>query len=165
MRGAWHQQEHMVQQDSDGIMHCWQEVTVTEILIRKYRDEDTKALLWLCSDEWAETIAATAAQLKKCYDGKTVRCYIAETTDDMIVGFVYGFVLPSDVLIPEFLYVDPEYRRTGIGSRLMGLLERESGCTSAMVFYNKSLHGYYGRRGYMTGENIETAMKDLSPDR
>lgn len=155
----------MVQQGSDGKMHWWQEVTVTEILIRKYRDEDTKALLWLCSDEWADTIAATAAQLKKCYDGKVVRCYIAETTDGMIVGFVYGFALPSDVLIPELLYVDTEYRRSGIGSRLLDRLEWESGCTSAMVFYNKSLHGYYARLGYLTGGNIETAMKELNTDR
>lgn len=137
----------------------------TEIEVRPYRDGDSSSLFWLCSDEWADTIAATAAQLKKCYDGNAVRCYIAETTDGMIVGFVYGFVLPNDVLIPELLYVDPEYRRSGIGSRLLNRLEQESGCTSAMVFYNKSLHGYYEHLGYLTGGNIEAAMKKLSADR
>ena len=45
----------------------------------------------------------------------------------------------------------------------MEYLEKESGCTSSMIFYNTTLHNYYAKRGYTVGENLETVMKSLVP--
>ena len=65
--------------------------------------------------------------------------------------------------LPEMLYVRSEYRKAGIGTQLLEYLEKESGCTSSMIFYNTTLHNYYAKRGYTVGENLETAMKSLVP--
>ena len=61
------------------------------------------------------------------------------------------------------LYVRSEYRKAGIGTQLLEYLEKESGCTSSMIFYNTTLHNYYAKRGYTVGENLETVMKSLVP--
>ncbi len=130
------------------------------IVIRKAEKVDFLDLAMLADDEWKPKIRTLALSLMKC-DGNIERCYVAED-DGQIVGFIYGFVLPNKMLLPEMLYVRTEHRKAGIGTLLIQHLEKDSGCTCSMIFYNKSLHDFYSRRGYLTGENLETAIKSLT---
>lgn len=88
------------------------------------------------------------------------KCLVAEADGD-IVGFIYGFVLPNKTLIPEFMYVVPNARKNGVGAELIKQLELTSGCTASMIFYNKSLHCFYEHQGYLAGENLEVAVKEI----
>ena len=112
----------------------------------------------LPSDEWTPQVIITARALNE--NSKIEKCLIAES-DGKIVGFIYGFVLPNKTLIPEFLYVTPNERKTGIGTELIKQLEIKSNCTASMIFYNKSLHNYYEKQGYQAGDNLEVAMKEI----
>lgn len=131
------------------------------VIIRPIKKTDLLSLECIANDEWASKLSMLAPSFAKC-DGKIERCYVAEKSNELI-GFIYGFVLPNGLLLPEMLYVRSEYRESGIGTRLLEYLEKESGCTSSMIFYNTTLHDYYAKRGYTVGENLETAMKSLVP--
>ena len=130
------------------------------VIIRPVKKTDMLSLTILANDEWASKLSMMAPSFAGC-DGKIERCYVAEEADK-IIGFIYGFVLPNGLLLPEMLYVRSEYRKTGIGTQLLAHLEKESGCSSSMIFYNNTLHNYYAKRGYIVGENLKTAMKDLT---
>ena len=130
-----------------------------EVSIREFRKDDAIPLAFLSSDDWAEKIISLAASLKN-YDGQIVRCFVADGNDG-IVGFIYGYILPDKLLIPEFLYVIPKYRKNGIAAQLLNALEKESDCTASMIFYNKSLREHYQKQGYLVGDNLEVAMKQL----
>ena len=132
------------------------------ISIRKVRKTDLFDLACLADDEWKPKLTAFAPSFSRC-DGKIERCYVAEESGKL-VGFIYGFVLPNGLLLPEMLYVHTDYRKKGIGTLLLEYLEKESGCNSSLIFYNNSLHNYYSKRGYMVGENLEAAMKVLVPE-
>ena len=133
-----------------------------DIIIREVRKSDLFAPACLADDEWKPKLSVLAPSFSRC-DGKIERCYVAEDSGEL-VGFIYGFVLPNGLLLPEMLYVCTEYRKMGIGTLLLDHLEQESGCNSSMIFYNNSLHNYYSKRGYMVGENLETAIKTLVPE-
>lgn len=132
------------------------------IIIRGVRKTDYFDLACLADDEWEPKLSVIAPSFAKC-DGKIERCYVAEESGKL-VGFIYGFVLPNGLLLPEMLYVCSDYRKKGIGTLLLEHLEKESGCNSSMIFYNNSLHNYYSKRGYMVGENLEAAIKTLVPE-
>lgn len=132
-----------------------------DVIIRPAKKTDMHDLACLANDEWAPKLSIMAPAFAKC-DGKIERCYLAEESGKLI-GFIYGFVLPNALLLPEMLYVRSEYRKKGIGTQLLEHFEKESGCTSSIIFYNSTLHDYYFKRGYIVGENLETAMKSLVP--
>ena len=93
-----------------------------EVSIREFRKDDAIPLAFISSDDWAEKITFLAASLKN-YDGQSVRCFVADGNDG-IVGFIYGYILPDKLLIPEFLYVIPKYRKNGIAAQLLNALEK-----------------------------------------
>lgn len=128
--------------------------------IRKVKKSDYSKLLLISDDEW-KGIVITAIKDIMQRQSDIELCLVAEV-DDCLIGFVYGYILPNNVLIPEFLYVQNKYRKNGIGKRLLEELEFQSGCVSSMIFYNKNLHNYYKKQGYMAGNNLEIAMKDLT---
>ena len=132
-----------------------------DIFIREYNKSDS--LLFFerfqnAGDWWDWSIKPTAKSLFQNYDGKTIKAFVACENEE-IVGFIYGYVFPDGLLIPEFMYVDSNFRNRGIGRKLLSALEKESGCTSSMIFYNKALRDYYKKQGYSTGDDIETAIK------
>lgn len=130
------------------------------LLIREYTTNDYVDLATITDDTWAVQIITLAADLKKNYDGKIIKLLLAYNNNELI-GFIYGFILPNRTLIPEFMYVIPQYRNHGIAHRLLNSLEKKSGCTSSMIFYNKELHDFYQKQGYLSGDRLETAMKFL----
>ena len=130
------------------------------VIIRPVNKTDILSLTNLANDEWAPKLSMLAPSFVTC-DGIIERCYVAEEENE-IIGFIYGFDLPNGLLLPEMLYVRSEYRRAGIGTQLLIHLEKDSGCSSSLIFYNNTRHNYYAKRGYIVGENIEAAMKDLT---
>ena len=131
-----------------------------DIVIREYKHEDIHCLLKLAEGDWKSAIMSLKASLDN-YNGKLDKCFVAEG-EGWIVGFVYGFVLPNKILIPEFLYVHPQYRKNNIGRFLIEQLEKESECCISKIFYNVSLHDYYVKQGYIADCRLEVAIKDIS---
>lgn len=86
--------------------------------------------------------------------------FVAEV-DGLIIGFNFGYILPNGLLIPEGMYVDPEYRRKGTAKSLSEALESASKCQVSMAYYNKALSEYYTRLGYDTGRDIIVGIKPL----
>lgn len=129
------------------------------IEIREYEKGDMTRLAFAADDEWNRYVTRLVLSLRG-YDGRIEKCYVAEE-GGRIAGFIHGYALRNGLLIVEFVYVTPDRRGSGIGSRLLEHMERESGCTAAMVYYNRSLHDYYEKRGYSAGGNLETAIKEL----
>lgn len=87
-------------------------------------------------------------------------CFVA-ISDRSIVGFVYGFLTDNSTLFPQFLYVKPEYRKKGIGTKLMKTIETETECSVSIIYYHNSLHNYYKRQGYNSGDQLEVAIKEV----
>ncbi len=126
---------------------------------RKYQTKDHFSFCLISNDEWKNTIWAIAKSLDNS-NSDIELCWLA-TVDHHIVGLIYGFKLPNQTLLPEFLYVKPEYRKQGIGTCLLKKLEEESQCTCSQIFYNRELHNYYMNQGYSSGEKLEVAIKYL----
>ena len=129
-----------------------------DVVIRDYKKEDRFSLMTLSDDEWNKTVIGAALSIN--IDNNVEKCMVAED-GKTIIGFIYGFVLPNKTLIPEFMYVVPNARKSGVGAALIKRLELTSGCTTSMIFYNKSLHCFYEHQGYLAGKNLEVAMKEI----
>lgn len=80
--------------------------------------------------------------------------------DGMIVGFIYGFVLPNKTLLPQYLYVATDYRGRKIGKQLLERFEQESQCTCAIAYFEEGLSKYYSEQGYIVGNTL-VALKNL----
>jgi len=130
------------------------------VTLRKFIKEDYFNLASLIDDEWAVNHRNIALSMQQT-DGNVEQCFLA-IDEQKNVGYIYGFVLPNKTLLPEFLYVIPAYRKQGIGRALLAELENKTCCTASMIFYNKSLTGFYSSLGYQVGENLEVAMKLLT---
>ncbi len=133
-----------------------------EISIRNYKKADYLPIMMLDDDKWKEQLLSIGSSLMHSDDDTDVLIFLLAEIKDSIVGFVYGFKLPNRMLIPEFLYVKPEYRHQGIGKMLLKELEKQSGCNTSQIYYHKSLHDYYKNQGYLAGDNLEIAIKDIS---
>ena len=74
-------------------------------------------------------------------DSVLEKCYIAEFNSS-IIGFIYGFVLPNGMLIPEYVYVKPNYRKNGIAMlkrlRLEDIQVRLSPAKTVFMHYLKN---------------------------
>lgn len=86
-----------------------------EISIRNYKKADYLPIMMLDDDKWKEQLLSIGSSLMHSDDDTDVLIFLLAEIKDSIVGFVYGFKLPNRMLIPEFLYVKPEYRHQGIG--------------------------------------------------
>lgn len=130
-----------------------------EIKYRAFQRDDTISLMQLCSKtEWEFAVIEIAKSLIKNIE--IAKCYLAEK-DYEVIGFVYGFALPNNLLVPHFIYVSPEYRKNGIAKKLLFMLEKESNCKNSIIYYNKSLHDYYSQCGYESSDALEVAQKEL----
>ncbi len=129
--------------------------------IREGNDKDWIRFIDFSEDEWHLQINGIGFSLKDKYPGDVVKTLLVLNDEDEMVGFIYSFVLPNHTLIPEFMYVKSEYRKMGLGHRLLRELEEISGCTSSMIFYNNTFHDFYKKQGYLASENLEIAMKIL----
>lgn len=126
---------------------------------REFEKGDFLNLAMVADDEYSIHHTNIAKAMQKA-DNDIEKCILAVDKNE-IVGYVYGFALPSNTLIPEFLYVLPQHRNKGIARGLLSKLEHSTNCTASMIFYHNSLHNLYAKMGYQAGENLEVAMKEI----
>lgn len=133
------------------------------IELRKFQKDDFCGIISLSDDQWGATHYNLASSMVKTINniGNNIEHCILALDGAQIVGYIYGFALPNKILIPEFLYVIPSYRKHGVGKKLVKELETSTDCTVSMIFYNKSLRDYYNKMGYKVGEDLEVAVKDI----
>lgn len=126
--------------------------------VREYTPSDIPLFRRFAPDEWSGAHETVAHSLTR--RNPTERCFVAET-DGGLAGYAYGFVLPNGTLFIDFVYVTPRYRGSGVASALLRGLETASGCREALVFFHKSLRGFYTCQGYETGTDLDAAVKLL----
>lgn len=133
---------------------------MSDIMIRKFQMLDLADFETLCdnSDWYYPKISTSPAALLK-YDIYRENCYVAYDGSTLI-GYVYGGVL-CNTLYPQFMFVREDYRKQGIGMKLMGTLEENSGCTVSLIYYNKELSDYYCKQSYEIGTNLQVGMKQI----
>ena len=129
------------------------------IVYRKFDKGDFLNFCTLVDDEWKDMHNSLAWSVFKA-DNDVEQCLLA-LDDQKIVGYIYGFILPNKTLLPEFLYILPDYRKQGIGAELLSEFEKNFGCTVSKVYYNKELHDFYNKAGYLSGDKLEVAIKEL----
>lgn len=133
---------------------------MSEIIIRKLQMLDLAEFETICdqNDWYYPQISMTPSTLLK-YNTYRENCYVAYDGSTLI-GYVYGGVL-CDTLYPQFMFVRAKYRKQGVGGKLMDALEKGSGCSVSLIYYNKELSDYYRKQNYEIGTNLEVGMKQI----
>ena len=91
-------------------------------------------------------------------DGRT---RVAVGADDEILGFITTHLLDACVLEIEDLFVDPEWMRTGVASRLVeDLLATASGKSVRRIEVTANPHAaaFYRHVGFVQGNDSETRL-------
>lgn len=133
-----------------------------DFAIRPYEKSDFLFLGSLSDNDEYKVQHLPIAQSMMAADGTFEKCFVA-TVNDEIVGYIYGFVVPSRLTLPQFLYVKDTYRKQGIGAALLKHFEREAGTPCSLIYYRNELHDYYTKQGYEAG-TTEVGMKQISLD-
>ena len=110
-------------------------------------------------DECFKTNITNICSLKELDESTFVAVVAVE--DYRILGYAFGYILPSKTLLPMFLYVIPERRGQGIGVNITRRLEKESGCSCSMINFNADKREYYEKQGYIVGNQL-VAIKELN---
>ena len=110
-------------------------------------------------DECFKTNITNICSLKELDESTFVAVVAVE--DYRILGYDFGYILPSKTLLPMFLYVIPERRGQGIGVNITRRLEKESGCSCSMIYFNPDKREYYERQGYRVGKQL-VALKEIN---
>lgn len=132
---------------------------MSNIYIREYSPADLDGLRFLAGDIQSEEEALLVSGSLSLLECDGAISFVA-LSDGLPVGFNVGFILPSGVLLPEGMYVDPDYRKRGIAKMLSEALENASGCSVSIAYYKKELAPYYDRLGYNTG-NVVVGIKEI----
>ena len=104
-------------------------------------------------------------------DNSAARCFVAETEDRKVIGMVVSWVILDELHIAS-LAVHPDYRRQGIGERILtealqdghqagtrhALLEVRAGNGAAQNLYRKFGFHVAGRRPRYYKDNGEDAI-------
>ena len=93
-------------------------------------------------------------EAEKIFSNKNCYFLVAETNDNEIIGYGYIDKSKSRIVIEE-LYVKKEYRREGVGKRILNELENylKKNKLRAMVEvfpWNKKAIRFYNENGYRT---------------
>ncbi len=125
--------------------------------IEEFDAKDNFDILAISEDEWKIPISSIIYNMSK----NSVEKILVLRENEKIIGFIYMFVLPNKLLIPEFMYIKKEHRKRGHGSKLLKEAEKRSGCEISQIFFDKGLSKYYTEKGYKIGENLRVAIKEL----
>ncbi len=141
-----------------------------KVIIRKMTADDVSAAAQLdrmsFSLPWPEH--AFSYEVK---DNSAARCFVAESEDKKIIGMVVSWVIVDELHIAT-LAVHPDYRRQGIGERILtealrdgrqagtryALLEVRAGNDAAQNLYRKFGFKVVGRRPKYYKDNGEDAI-------
>ena len=127
--------------------------------IRRARRTDAAQIAELSGQlGYPTTVKEMAARLKRALRAKNGACFVAETPQGGVIGWVHASVTPllevecrAEV---NALVVDGKRRSRGAGGSLLGAAEewaRKMGCAGMSVRSNvirERAHGFYLRRGY-----------------
>jgi len=141
-----------------------------KVFIRKMTIEDVPAAAQLdrisFSMSWPEHTFYYEVK-----DNSAARCFVAETEDQKVIGMVVSWVILDELHIAT-LAVHPDYRRQGIGERILtkalqdgyeagtryALLEVRAGNEAAQNLYRKFGFKVAGRRPKYYKDNGEDAI-------
>ena len=130
-----------------------------EVRIRRARQTDAPQIAELCAQLGYPTSSKEmATRLKQVLREKSGACFVAETAQDGIVGWVHVSVTPLLEVERRAelggLVVDEKARGRGAGADLLKAAEdwaRKTRCTGMSVRSNvtrERAHGFYLRQGY-----------------
>jgi GNAT superfamily N-acetyltransferase len=132
---------------------------VQGVKIRKVKQADAERIAILSVQlGYPVTTKEMATRLRRAMKMKEVACFVAETKEDGVIGWVH--VTATSLLEVEQraevngLVVDEQVRSRGAGARLLEAAEawaREAGCVGMSVRSNvirERAHGFYLRQGY-----------------
>jgi GNAT superfamily N-acetyltransferase len=144
----------------------------TAIRIRRARLSDAPGLAALTSQlGYPASPKQIAARLKEVLRAKNGACFVAETRDRALAGWVHVSVKPlleidrhAEI---DGIIVDEKFRSTGVGARLLEEAERwarKRHCTGMNVRSNilrERAHYFYLRQGYEHYKTQKTFRKAL----
>lgn len=107
--------------------------------IRRLTPDDYFSIIELVPDDeyMAQIFMIIANAVKSDFDG--ISYTYGAFVNGLIIGFIYGFVLPNKTLLPQYLYIDAEYRGNKVGNRLLETLEKDSECSCSLAYFEKGL--------------------------
>jgi len=131
----------------------------SEVRIRRARQSDAARIAVLSGQlGYPTTVRQMAARLRRALRAKDGTCFVAETKEEGVVGWVHVCVTPlleverrAEV---NGLVVDEEVRSRGVGGSLLRAAEkwaRSMGCKGMSVRSNvirERAHDFYLREGY-----------------
>lgn len=86
-----------------------------------YEKSDYIFLGTLSDDEYKGYHVSIAKSMRQANDTYE-KCFVA-TVDNEIVAYIYGFIVPTKVTLPQFLHVKETQRGKGIGAALLNHFE------------------------------------------
>ena len=142
------------------------------VSIRRALQKDAPRIAELCGQlGYPASTKQMAARVGRVLRDKSGACFLAETAQDGVIGWVHVSVTP--LLEVELrgelngLVVDEKARSRGAGARLLDIAERwarQAGCTGMSVRSNvirERAHGFYLRQGYEHYKTQKTFRKTL----
>ncbi|MGC2767076.1 MAG: GNAT family N-acetyltransferase [Candidatus Acidiferrum sp.] len=129
------------------------------IKIRKVKQTDAERIAALSGQlGYPATTKAMTARLKRALKMKDGACFVAETKEEGVIGWVHVSVTPllevEQRAEVNGLVVDERVHRRGAGARLLEAAEnwaRKIGCAGMSVRSNvirDRAHGFYLKQGY-----------------
>jgi len=142
------------------------------IRIRRARLSDVSGLAALTGQlGYPASAKQIAARLKEVLRARTGTCFVAETCDRALAGWVHVSVKPllevDRCAEIDGIIVDEDLRSTGVGARLLDEAERwaqKRHCTGMNVRSNilrERAHQFYLRQGYEHYKTQKTFRKAL----
>jgi GNAT superfamily N-acetyltransferase len=142
------------------------------VKIRRARQQDASRIAALCGQlGYPTSTKQMAARLKQVLRDKSGACFLAETLQDSVIGWVHVSVTPlleverrAEV---NGLVVDERVRSRGAGARLLDTAERwarKMGCAGMSVRSNvirERAHRFYLRQGYEHYKTQKALRKTL----
>ncbi len=127
--------------------------------VRAARPEDTERLAWLCGQFGYPVEAEALSQRQQAIEESGDHAvYVATTHEGQVIGWVQicirRLLLAGRLAEIEGLVVDQQYRRQGVGQRLVARAEdwaRSQGCEGVQVRSNvlrPEAKGFYPALGY-----------------
>jgi ribosomal protein S18 acetylase RimI-like enzyme len=140
--------------------------SAAKVIIRRMREEDIEGVLAIDRKIVGKDRAATYDTMPRSYVGGELDVSVVAEIDDEIVGFLLGRMTESSYdlgnsFLLDLIGVDPDYRRHGIGRRLVEAFEQQcqekGGATArAMVsWHDWWLLSFLGAMGFVRGEMAE----------
>lgn len=141
-----------------------------EILIRRYLNGDSKSLLALLNQTYDSCITQQILEDKYLTDTRSI--IVAVTEENKLVGCAFteiqeDYVRPGRIIYVTYVAVENEYRKHGIGKKMMNHVETiciENGCSSIELTsanFRTGAHAFYESIGF-TKKKTTVFIKEVN---